>query len=142
MHLVSDPNNRRTTFPVRRSAHGLGTSRHYSRHSRSTRSLLYNHDTTQRQCELRTPHVVPPPHTPPLQKSRQDSVFIVPASRSRRVISPDAFSSVRTECVMLSHPSQHRRTAELRVCALWQGTTRSHQTGGLLWHFHRLINGV
>lgn len=48
MHLFSDQNNRQTTFPVRRSAPGLSTSRHYSRHNRLTRhALVYCTATTQ-----------------------------------------------------------------------------------------------
>lgn len=105
MHLVSDQIsfNKRTTFPVGRSAHGLGGSRHYSRPV--TRSLLSSDDATRRRCRLGTAHRVPP--------NPRRSVCVVPASRRARVTSLDA--SVRTERVMSSHPSRRWRTAELRA---------------------------
>lgn len=62
MHLVSDQNNRRTSFPVRRSAAAaLGGSRHYSRHSSLDRSvsrslLPRSGDSTRRRRQFTTPH--------------------------------------------------------------------------------------
>lgn len=133
MHLVSDQNNQRTTFPVRRSAHGPPDIIRGAAARPVTRLLLHSDDTRQARCLLRSPHFVP--------RDPARNMYIVPACKRRRVASLDACVSERTECVIFSHPSQHRRTAELRVCALWQGTTRSHQTDGLPRHFCCVING-
>lgn len=77
MHLVSDPNNRQSTFPVSSSAHTLGSSRHYS-HRPVTRSLLYTDGAPRPHCRLRTPHFV-----------LLNPVRIVPASKPRPAVSTD-----------------------------------------------------
>lgn len=134
MHLVSDPTsfNTRTTFPVRRSAHGLRGSGHYSRHSRSSRHPLVTLQTQRSgQCQLGTPHRVPP--------DPGRSVRVVPASKRAQVTSLDA--SVRTERVMFCHPSPHWRTAELRACVRACTRSWSQQTEGLPRHFSFIIKG-
>lgn len=125
MHVASDPNHRGATCTARRSARGIGPSRHYSQQSRASRLPLIaahpQHNAATACCAT---------------KSRQGSLHVVPASKRGAAASTDVCLPPRGRSVR-SSSAIPRSTGALLSCAC---ARVGQQRNGLLWLF--LINGV
>lgn len=136
MHLVSDQNNRQTTFPVRRSAVHTDSAPSGIIHSTVDQPLV----TVQRRRSTATVPLQDSAFCPP---NPARILYVVPASKPTLVTSVDVSASVRSGCVTFSHPSAAQAhlswVACVRSMLLARNWTLERQPP---LAFHRLINGV